>query len=626
MKITRRTIGLVVADLAVVVIALLIAYTVRFDGDISQISNGQRALVFTPIAYFLSFLLFRIYRIQWRYSGLRDAFYLGMACLTALMLTGFFRMTGLCNGYPYSVAVIQSLITLLGVYGVRAALRVWDFNLHPTSYRLNDPEKEPDKRRILIVGAGDAGEMMGRDFRRVPGYDVVGYVDDDPEKHGTNIHGAPVIGDCHAIPSIVADKKVDDVLLAIPSASGDDIRRILNICNQTKAAIRILPGLPQMLQQMGIRPFLREVQIEDLLRRAPVQIDQASINAYVKGQRVLITGGGGSIGGELCRQIAAMGPAELILLGHGENSIFEMQQELRNNFRDLNTTCYIASIKQLDRLEFVFEQCHPTVVFHAAAHKHVPLMENNSMEAILNNVMGTRNVINMCMKYDVRRCVCISTDKAVNPSSVMGATKRVSELLIQCAAHRSKNTRFAIVRFGNVLGSRGSVVPMMKRQIAAGGPVTVTHPDMTRYFMTIPEACRLVLQAGVFGSNGEIYVLDMGEPVKISFLAEELIRLSGFVPGQDIQITYVGIREGEKLHEELWYDAETMCGTEHPSIRMVVGNGLDVELTSAKIDELLHLAMGHNVHEARALLADLASAPAVEFSSVPSRSEKQLKR
>ncbi len=621
MKITRRTLGLVVADWAVVLVALFVAYIIRFEGDIKPIADGEKAFVFTPIAYLVAFIAFRIYRIEWRYSGLRDAFYLGLACLSALIMSIIFRLSGLCHGFPIGVAIIQSLITLLGIYGVRAILRVWDFNMHRTSYKLNDPEKQEINRRILIVGAGDAGEMMGRDFHRVPGYDVVGYIDDDPEKHGLNIHGSKVIGDCHSIPSIVTDQKVDDILLAIPSASGDDIRRILNICNQTKAAVRILPGLPQMLQQMGIRPFLREVQIEDLLRRAPVQIDQASINAYIKGQRVLITGGGGSIGGELCRQIAAMGPAELILLGHGENSIFEIQQELRNNFRDLNTTCYIASIKQIDRLEFVFEQCHPTVVFHAAAHKHVPLMENNSMEAILNNVMGTRNVINMCMKYDVRRCVCISTDKAVNPSSVMGATKRVSELMIQCAAHRSKNTRFAIVRFGNVLGSRGSVVPMMKRQIAAGGPVTVTHPDMTRYFMTIPEACRLVLQAGVFGSNGEIYVLDMGEPVKISFLAEELIRLSGFVPGQDIQITYVGIREGEKLHEELWYDAETMCGTEHPSIRMVMGNGLDVEQTSAKIEELLKLAMGHNVAEARCLLADLASAPAVKFSSVAPRSE-----
>lgn len=617
MKIPRRTLSLAVVDIAVVVLALLIAYVVRFDGDLSPAEHAKRAFIITPIAYILAFSLFRIYRINWRYSGLRDAFYLGLACLAALMICILFRMTGLCNGYPFSVAFIQCLITLMAVYGVRAGLRVWDFNTHPTSYQLIDPNtNEGEKRRIVIVGAGDAGEMMGRDFQRVPGYEVVGFIDDDPDKHGTDIHGCRVLGDSHSIPSVVEDLHVDDILLAMPSASGDDIRRILNICNQTKAAIRLLPGLPQMLQQMGIRPFLREVQIEDLLRRAPVQIDEVSIAAYVKGERVLITGGGGSIGSELCRQIAAMGPAELILLGHGENSIFEIQQELRNTFRDLNITCYIASIKQRDRLEFIFAQSHPTVVFHAAAHKHVPLMENNTMEAILNNVMGTRNVIDMCLKYDIERCVCISTDKAVNPSSVMGATKRVSELLVQCAAHRSKGTRFAIVRFGNVLGSRGSVVPMMKRQIATGGPVTVTHPGMTRYFMTIPEACRLVLQAGVFGSNGEIYVLDMGDPVKISFLAEELIRLSGFVPGQDIQITYVGIREGEKLHEELWYAAESMCETEHPSIRMVVGNGLDVARTDAKIQELITLAMGHFVPAARGLLAELASAPDVAVSSV----------
>ncbi len=622
MKLPRRVLVLVIGDVAIVLFSLIVAYMIRFEGDFAKVDNGTKAFAVTPLLYVFSYLLMRVYRINWRYAGLRDAFYLGIACLLGLLLSLMMRLTGNFSGYPYSVAVIQAMLVLLGTYALRAAVRVWDFNSHRTSYSFDDPNAEKPVRRVLIVGAGDAGEMMARDFGRFPGYEVVGFVDDDPDKHGLTVHRHKVYGDCDAIPSVVDDHQVDDILLAIPSASGDVVRRILNICHRTKAIVRILPGLPQVFQQTGALPMLREVQIEDLLRREPVEIDQTGIRAYIQGERVLITGGGGSIGGELCRQIAAMNPAELILVGHGENSIFEIQQELRNTHHELNISCYIASIKQRDRLEFIFTHAHPTVVFHAAAHKHVPLMEKNAMEAILNNVMGTKNVLDMCMKHGVDRCVCISTDKAVKPSSVMGATKRVSELLVQCAAQRSTTTRFAAVRFGNVLGSRGSVVPTMKKQIANGGPVTVTHPDMTRYFMTIPEAVRLVLQAGAFGTNGEIYVLDMGEAVSIRTLAEELIRLSGFVPGQDIQITYVGMREGEKLQEELWYNNESMSKTEHPSIRMVQGNGFNVPETEERIQELVTLAMGHNVPAARALLAKLAGAPDVAVEK-PNTADKK---
>ena len=346
MKLPRRTLVLVIGDVAIVLFSLIVAYMIRFDGDLSKVDNGTKAFMVTPLLYVFSYLLMRVYRINWRYAGLRDAFYLGVACLLGLVLSLMMRLTGNFSGYPYSVAVIQAMLILFGTYAMRAAVRVWDFNAHRTSYSFNDPSADKPARRVLIVGAGDAGEMMARDFGRFPGYEVVGFVDDDPEKHGLTVHRYKVHGDCDSIPAVVDYYQVDDILLAIPSASGDDVRRILNICNRTKAIVRILPGLPQVLQQSGALPMLREVQIEDLLRREPVEIDRTGIRAYVQNERVLITGGGGSIGGELCRQIAAMNPAELILVGHGENSIFEIQQELRNSHHELNISCYIASIKQ----------------------------------------------------------------------------------------------------------------------------------------------------------------------------------------------------------------------------------------------------------------------------------------
>jgi FlaA1/EpsC-like NDP-sugar epimerase len=423
--------------------------------------------------------------------------------------------------------------------------------------------------------------MIVREMNANPqvGLDPIGFVDDDPHKHGMRIRGLPVLGDRSALPYLVEQHKIDQVIIAMPTAPGKAIREVLAICERAGIPAKTMPGMYELLGGQVSVSQLRNVEIEDLLRRDPVTTDIAAVQHLLRGRRVLITGGGGSIGGELCRQILRCQPSRLVIVGHGENSVFEIQQELRRTTRastagsangarqtpQPEVVAVIADIRFAERLRSVFEQHRPQVVFHAAAHKHLPLMEENPSEAITNNVLGTRNVLDASLACDVERFVLISTDKAVNPTSIMGASKRVAELLVYQAAERSRRP-YAAVRFGNVLGSRGSVVLTFKQQIAAGGPVTVTAPEMTRFFMTIPEAVQLVLQAAVLGQGGEAFVLDMGEPVKIVDLARDLINLSGLEVGRDIDITFTGLRPGEKLYEELFIDGEDYQRTAHQKI------------------------------------------------------------
>jgi FlaA1/EpsC-like NDP-sugar epimerase len=425
------------------------------------------------------------------------------------------------------------------------------------------------------MGAGDAGAMIVRELRANPhlGMDPVGFLDDDLGKHDVVIHGVPVLGDRHAIPEMAAGYKVKLIIIAMPTASGRDIRDVVDICDAAGVQTKIVPGLYELLDGAVTVSQLRPVQIEDLLRREPVQTDTAAVGELLRGKRVLVTGGGGSIGSELCRQILRCDPARLIILGHGENSVFEIGEELRTAYPHLapKLVSVIAGTRFPDRIRCVFEEQRPQIVFHAAAHKHVPLMEANPGEAITNNVMGTRIVLDAALATGVERFVMISTDKAVNPTNVMGASKRAAELLVYQAAQRSGRP-YVAVRFGNVLGSRGSVVHTFRRQIAAGGPVTVTHPDMRRYFMTIPEAVQLVLQAAVLGCGGEVFVLDMGEPVKIADLARDLIELSGLEVGRDIDIRFTGLRPGEKMFEELFITGESYARTTHHKI-FVANNG-----------------------------------------------------
>lgn len=540
-------------------------------------------LVGLVIAYRLLVLnLFGVYRIAVRYTSTRDvlAIAAAVAVSTALLITTIVILRR--PMIPLSVCVICALLDFLALAGVRTGYRFY-FEVRPFM-----PKHGP-RRRILLIGAGRRGAALAREIRERSheGLELVGFLDDDPAKRNQLIQGAPVLGTTNDVEGVVARYRVDEIIIAISAARGHQIREITKRCAHVPARLRISPGFA-VVEESNLLEHLRDVQLEDLLQREPVKINVEEVARYLRDQVVLITGAGGSIGAELARQIAAIGPKELILLGHGENSIFEIAQELEQSFR-LPVSTVIADVRDYERCLRVFQRYCPNVVFHAAAHKHVPLMELNPEEAITNNVLGTRNIARIAKLTGVRRFVLISTDKAVNPTSIMGASKRVAERVIQAEAIES-TTEFATVRFGNVLGSRGSVVPVMLSQIARGGPVTVTHPDVTRYFMTIPEAAQLVIQAGALGGNGTVYVLDMGEPVKIIDLARSLIRLSGLIPDKDIKIEFTGLRPGEKLTEELLTEAEATTVTRHARIFQADLSPPPVDNLDGHVDALIKAA------------------------------------
>lgn len=611
----KRILQLTAIDLVAAYLMVFLATVLRYDFAWRTIPLGSvwMTLVWLPPLYVGAIALTGFYRTHWRYLGSRDMLPLGygvaLATVVALTLRYLFNVP-----IPISILLMSAVLIVVGSLLIRFVLRT-SVGLYVGSNGNNGQENgtrgsgvdRRGRRRVLVAGAGDAGDMVARDVIRHGAFDLVGFVDDQEDKQGMVLRGYRVLGKCDAIPALVERKNIHEVFIAMPSASGDEIRRVMGLVQQCRATARIVPGLPQMLGAAGVLPMLRPVQLEDLLRREPVETDLEMVRGYIANRRILVTGGGGSIGSELCRQIAQLGPESITILGHGENSVFEIQQELRQDYPAVKTECWIGTVKNYRRMEYLFESCRPQVVFHAAAHKHVPLMENNAMEAILNNVLGTRNVMNLCLRFEVKRCVFISTDKAVNPSSVMGATKRLGEIIVQAVAANQEVTQFSIVRFGNVLGSRGSVIPIMRAQIAKGGPVTVTDPAMTRYFMTIPEAVKLVLQAAEYGRQADVFVLDMGEPIKIVDMARDLIALSGFVPEQDIAIQYTGIRAGEKLHEELVYDYEHVYDTPHKRIKRMQGDDGNLVQMMRSIDRLIDLAEEHKVNEAKELLRDLVA-------------------
>jgi FlaA1/EpsC-like NDP-sugar epimerase len=464
------------------------------------------------------------------------------------------------------------------------------------------------QHNTLIVGGGDAGEMLMREARRQPNskYRVVGFVDDDPNKRHLRIHDYPCLGTVEDIPRIVEEHRVQEIVIAIPSAPGEVIRRIFERCRATNARVSILPAIPTLHEGTAHLTQIRDVHIEDLLRRPPIVFKMKAVSDYVEGERVLITGAGGSIGSELARQLVQVGPASLILLGKGENSIYQIEQELISDF-GYEPRCIIADVRDATRIMSVMRQEQPTLVFHAAAHKHVPLMESNPIEAIKNNVLGTWVMAEAAVRHGVRKFVYISTDKAVKPVSIMGATKRVGEMIVSALAQQG-TTEFAIVRFGNVLGSRGSVIPTLQMQIEKGGPVRITHPDMRRYFMSISEAVHLVLLAAALPSRGDIFILDMGEPIRILDMAQDLIRLYGLVPDKDIKIVFTGARPGEKLHEELCYAEEELEPTSHEKIRLVRnGNAPDWDWLQGQLEQLIDLCDTERAEEARIFLMELAT-------------------
>lgn len=553
---------LLIVDVITIIGVALISLLIRFDGYITSHYLHQMidALPIMVISYIVMLLSMHLYTRIWRYAGMREM----VAVLIATTLGAGLFYTGMYvfdKSLPRSIYLISWILST-GVIGIGRMV------LHYIAMQYGGKQStDADMVNTLIIGAGDAGATIAREIERYHkrSRKVIGFIDDDESKFNRLMGGVRILGNRHDIPSIVKENKVKEIIIAMPSVTRNEIRNIMEICSPLKCKVNTLPGMYQLLDDEVLVSHLHPVSIEDLLERDEVRLDMDIVEHYIRDKVVLVTGAGGSIGSEICRQIMRVGPKQLLLLGHGENSIYLINQELKNIYKDGPIIPIIADIRDKQQLDQLFTQYNPQVVFHAAAHKHVPLMEIQPMAAVLNNIYGTRNVADVAGRHGVERFVMISTDKAVNPTSVMGATKRVAEKVI-ISMNDTYDTKYITVRFGNVLGSRGSVIPLFKKQIEAGGPVTVTDPEMTRYFMTIPEASQLVLQAGAMGKGGEVFLLDMGEPVKIIDLARNMIRLSGLEPDKDIHIKITGLRPGEKKYEELLTSEEGTNRTNHTKI------------------------------------------------------------
>ena len=599
---------LILADLVLIVTAVVASFALRLDIGPAFVSYLPQAGYMIAIALVVKptvFYLLGMYRRYWVYASVREIQVIAVATATASVFVALFvillvPLTG--RSVPRLVPGIDWLLTLFLIGGLRFSVRL----LAELTQRNGHEARPGGTRRVVVVGAGDAGTLMVREMQRNPQLHLrpVAFVDDDSEKLKKDIYGVRVAGRLDQLPAVVERSHADEVIIAIPTASGPTVRRVTEACRQRGITFRTMPGIYELLVGKLSVSRLREVEISDLLRREPAAIDDEAVGRTLAGKRILVTGAGGSIGLELCRQITRWRPAELALLGHGENSIFEALLELEDNYGDLPMHAVIADIRDQPRILSIFERFRPDVVFHAAAHKHVPLMEINVEEAVSNNILGTQTVVEAALAHGTERLVLISTDKAVQPFNIMGATKRVAELIVRDAARRSGRP-YASVRFGNVLGSRGSIVPLFKRQIAQGGPVTITHPDMMRYFMTIPEAVHLVLQAAGMGEGGEVFVLRMGEQVSVLELAEDLIRLSGLQPGRDIEIVFTGARAGEKLSESLWDEGMSYDPTDHPDIVRVEDEiPLQGESLAATVDELERLSREGDVAAIVGLLGE----------------------
>ncbi len=609
----------VAVDFGVLSLAYWLAFLFRFEFQIPR-AGLNILLINWPYFVLLQYLglsLFGIPRMSYRYVNMRDTVRVGFAVSAStavlIMLRLFLPLMG--EGVviiPLGVITMDFVLCFVGLVGVRAAWRLRGEE--------NDRRKrvlEGDRLRVLLIGAGEAGVLVAREISSRPdlGLLPVGFLDDDPRKVGTSIGGLSVLGTTKDIVSVAERKRVQRALITIANASGQEIRRISESCRDAGLETKIIPGIYEIVGDMVNLSRIREVAIEDLLGREPVQLDEPVVGGSIRSRVVLVTGAGGSIGSELCRQVCRFGPQRLVLVERFENALFEIHRELTSLFPHVPIEPRVADVCDYERMKHVFAVNKPNVVFHAAAHKHVPMMEWNPGEAVKNNIGGTRVVASLAEAFQVERFVLISTDKAVNPSSVMGATKRVAEIFLQALSQRS-GTRFVTVRFGNVLGSAGSVIPIFREQIAKGGPITVTHPDMSRYFMTIPEASQLVLQAGAMGQGGEIFILDMGDPVKIVDLARDLITLSGLRPMEDIEIRFSGVRPGEKLVEEISTSAEHADKTKHPKVYIGRIKPHDLDAVSSGVDALLELARSADPDRVRALLVELVP----EYgSSRPSR-------
>ncbi len=602
-----KMLTLVIVDLLLIFCSYFVAFIFRFkytDISIAEIVvmyESYISKIFLMSLIFIGiFMAFKQYKSIWSIASI-DEF------LRGIIATGLATSVVLIISYlderriPLMVTIMAGIMIMVFCNGVRIGWRVVRRTLMFIKDRSNG-----NCKRVLVVGAGGAGALVANEYKKNPQYKkkVVAFVDDSWVKKGIYVSGIKVLGDRYDIPTVVEEQRIDEIIIAISELNEVELKKILDECKKTTAQVKIMPGVSEVIDGKFSVKKIRDVDVEDLLGREPIKLDFSGISSYIESKVIMVTGGGGSIGSELCRQIARFNPKELIIFDIYENNAYDLQNELLRKYENLNLKTLIGSVRDRKRLNSIFKEYRPQVVFHAAAHKHVPLMEDSPGEAIKNNVLGTLNTAELASEYGVERFVLISTDKAVNPTNVMGATKRMCEMVIQ-SIDKESDTEFVAVRFGNVLGSNGSVVPLFKKQIAEGGPVTLTHKDITRYFMTIPEASQLVLQAGAYAKGGEIFVLDMGQPVKIYDLAENLIRLSGYIPNEEIEIKVTGLRPGEKLYEELLMDEEGLSETPHKKIFIGKPGEFKLEKVKNNINTLLDVVKLGNKEKLREKLHEV---------------------
>lgn len=602
-----KMLTLVIVDLLLIFCSYFVAFIFRFKytnisiAEIVVMYESYISKIFLMSLIFIGiFMAFKQYKSIWSIASI-DEF------LRGIIATGLATSVVLIISYlderriPLMVTIMAGIMIMVFCNGIRIGWRVVRRTLIFITDRSNGSCK-----RVLVVGAGGAGALVANEYKKNPQYKkkVVAFVDDSWVKKGIYVSGIKVLGDRYDIPTVVENQRIEEIIIAISELNEVELKKILDECKKTTAQVKIMPGVSEVIDGKFSVKKIRDVDVEDLLGREPIKLDFSGISSYIENKVIMVTGGGGSIGSELCRQIARFNPKELIIFDIYENNAYDLQNELLRKYENLNLKTLIGSVRDRKRLNSIFKEYRPQVVFHAAAHKHVPLMEDSPGEAIKNNVLGTLNTAELASEYGVERFVLISTDKAVNPTNVMGATKRMCEMVIQ-SIDKESDTEFVAVRFGNVLGSNGSVVPLFKKQIAEGGPVTLTHKDITRYFMTIPEASQLVLQAGAYAKGGEIFVLDMGQPVKIYDLAENLIRLSGYIPNEEIEIKVTGLRPGEKLYEELLMDEEGLSETPHKKIFIGRPGEFKLEKVKNNINTLLDVVKLGNKEKLREKLQEV---------------------
>jgi FlaA1/EpsC-like NDP-sugar epimerase len=616
----KNFIIVLLADIILLTSSLFLAYLIRFDFHLPQPHAIllYRILPFVLIIKISCFYFFDLYRGMWRYTSISDLMNIIKASsVSSLLIICIILFTHTrFIGFPRSAFIMDWCFTILLISGYRLGIRLYFERMSSEETPVMKTrqlftlffKKMTEAKRLLIIGAGDGGEKIYREIQHNARlqYAVVGFIDDDSAKVGRKIHGIPVLGRISDIKKIAKKINADEALIAIPSATSNQMRKILAHCRDSGIKFKTIPGMGELINGQVTVNTIREVDYRDLLGREMIKLDEDKIGSYLNGQCVMVTGAGGSIGSELCRQICRFKPGRIVMYERAESPLYEIDHELKQDFGDIEIIPVLADVREKEQLEKAFETHRPQTVFHAAAYKHVPMLEIQPWKAVDNNIQGTANLIEITNKFNVERFVFVSTDKAVRPANVMGASKRIAEMLIQsqngCGI---SSTKYITVRFGNVVGSVGSVVPLFKKQIQKGGPVTVTHPDVTRFFMTIPEACQLILQAGAMGKGGEIFLLEMGTSIKIVDMAKDLIRLSGFEPEIDIEIEYIGLRPGEKLSEELIIEGEDVIPTSHEKIMVLKGMDCNLQLLNGEIDQLMQIAKDQDTQKIKAKLKEI---------------------